>query len=202
MRAERRTASLIPVKAFSDGKSRLQTAMGDQERADLARELATGVIRACADMNPHVICEDDGIANWAMGLGASVLRPAVSGLNRVVRFGVEAVGRHGYERALVAHADLADADALRAVAELDGVVLVPDTEKSGTNVVVVPARLGFSFSYGPNSFARHLSEAERLGLPVHIVVDEGLALDIDNAADLELYRARRASSARPQGLTV
>lgn len=133
------------------------------------------------------------------------MRPPTSGLSRVVRFGVETVGRQGYERALVAHADIADPAGLQAVADLDGVVLVPDTAKFGTNVVVVPSGLGFTFSYGPNSFARHLSEAERLGLPVHVVIDEGLGLDIDSPGDLELHRRdkrHRDPGALREGMTA
>lgn len=187
MHREGSIAALIPVKAFGDSKSRLRSALDDSARTELAKELATGVVKACQGLDPHVICEDEEVAEWATGLGAAVIEPPLSGLNRVVRFGVDAVCHAGFSRALVAHADLADPTSLRDLAELDGVVLVPDLAKDGTNVVLVPTGVGFGFSYGPNSFARHLSEAERLGGPLHVVIDGGLALDLDDPADLELY---------------
>ncbi len=182
-------AALIPVKAFADGKSRLAGELDARQRADLARQLAEGVLAACTAMAPHVVCEDDEVARWAAEHGAAVIRSPGPGLDRAVRHGVAALAGTGYERVLVAHADLADPAGVAELADLDGIVIVPDRHKDGTNVLVVPARLGFGFSYGPSSFARHLSEAERSGLPIHVVDDPGLALDLDDPADLAAYAA-------------
>lgn len=186
------TAALIPVKAFKTAKSRLQGALGDAERETLSRQLATGVVTACASIAPHVVCEDPSIVSWARDLGAEVIEPPESGLNTVIRYGVSWLADAGFDRVLVTHADLADPSGLAALADIGGVVLVPDRAKDGTNVVVVPTTIGFRFSYGPNSFARHLSEAERVGLAIHVVDDPGLALDVDDADDLDAY-----SSANP-----
>jgi 2-phospho-L-lactate guanylyltransferase len=187
-------AALVPVKAFDLGKTRLASALDDAERSALAEHLATGVVRSCEGMAVHVLCEDDAIAHWAQQLGATVINPPMSGLNAVIRHGVGVIAAAGFERVLVAHADLADASALPSLLGLDGIVLVPDTALDGTNVLVIPTQATFSFSYGPNSFARHLSEAERSGLPIHVVRDEGLALDLDEPADLDAYQALLDSS--------
>jgi 2-phospho-L-lactate guanylyltransferase len=182
------TAVLIPVKSFATGKSRLGSALDPHERHDLAKHLATSVVEACAAMSVFVVCEDQGVALWAKDLGADVIRPPYSGLSRVVRYGVAHLGELGFDRSMVAHADLADATNLPGLVARDGIVLVPDTAMDGTNVLIVPTSMGFSFSYGPNSFARHLSEAERSGLEVHVVVDQpGLSLDLDDPQDLEAY---------------
>ena len=90
---------------------------------------------------------------------------------------------------LVTHADLADPSELPGLFDRDGVVLVPDLALDGTNALVIPTASGFSFSYGPGSFARHLSESERLGEPIHIVRTRGLGLDLDTPADLEHYES-------------
>lgn len=181
-------AALIPVKAFAAGKSRLRGALDDDAREDLAERLAAGVIGACAGLNPHVVCDDDGTAAWASEHGAAVIRIDEPGLNRAVRHGVAVLADAGFERVLIAHADIADPSGLARLVELDGVVLVPDLALAGTNVLVTPTDFGFSFSYGENSFARHLSEAERSGLPIHVVTDAGLGLDLDDPDDLAAYR--------------
>lgn len=186
------TAALIPVKAFTLGKSRLKPALGDPDRAVLSRRLATDVVMACGSISPHVVCEDPMVAAWARGLGATVIEAPESGLNNVIRYGVNRLASDGFDRVLVTHADLAEPSGLAAMVAIDGIVLVPDRKKEGTNVVVVPASAGFRFSYGPNSFARHLSEAERIGLPIRVVDDPGLSLDLDDADDLTAY-----SSANP-----
>ena len=62
---------------------------------------------------------------------------------------------------------------------------MPDRREDGTNVLVVPAACGFEFAYGPGSFARHVAEAERLGLAVRAVRDSRLGWDVDLPEDLE-----------------
>jgi 2-phospho-L-lactate guanylyltransferase len=86
----------------------------------------------------------------------------------------------------VAHGDLPRARGLADLAGGEGATLVPDRRRDGTNVAVVPAGAGFRFSYGPGSFARHVAEAERLGLPVRVVDDPRLAFDVDWPADLDV----------------
>ncbi len=190
-------AALIPVKAFSDGKSRLETALDARERAALAEKLATAVVSSCAPIPVYVACEDAGVAAWAEALGAKTITSEASGLNRVVRHGVAFLTAAGYERVMVVHSDLADPRNLSLLGGWDGVVLVPDLQLDGTNVLIVETRGSFRFSYGPGSFARHLSEAERLDSPLHIIDDPGLALDLDDPEDLELYSALVASTAEP-----
>lgn len=184
------TGVLIPVKAFSVAKERLTPALADRERAHLAQTLAEGVIAACAGTPVWVVCEDDAIAAWATDLGAAVVKNPTPGLNAAVRHGVATLADLGVERVLVTHADLARPASLPDLFDRDGIVLVPDLALDGTNALVVPATSGFSFSYGSRSFARHLSESERLGLPIHIVRDDDLGLDLDDPADLARHRAR------------
>jgi 2-phospho-L-lactate guanylyltransferase len=148
-------------------------------------------------MPTFVACENDEIEAWAKALGAQVIRGPESGLNRVVRHGVATLGASGYQRVLVAHADLADPRGLAVLAEWGGVVLVPDRKLDGTNAIIVPARSRFSFSYGPGSFARHLSEAERAG-ELHVINDNGLALDLDEPADLDAFEGLDTSANRPK----
>jgi 2-phospho-L-lactate guanylyltransferase len=86
--------------------------------------------------------------------------------------------------AVVAHADLPLATRLDWLAEFPGVTLVPDRRLDGTNVVAVPTAVGFQFSYGAGSFARHRAQARALDLPARIVRDDRLAWDVDVPADL------------------
>ena len=180
-------AVLIPVKAFNEAKARLSPALSGSEREDLARTLAEAVLAACHPIPAWVVCEDDDIAAWAVSAGAEVIRSNEPGLNRVVRHGIAVLAELGFERVLVAHADLADPRSLPLLADWTGVVLVPDRRFDGTNAIIVPTNAAFSFSYGEGSFARHLSEAERLGHDMHIIDDAGLALDLDEPDDLAAF---------------
>ncbi len=179
-------AVLVPVKSFSEAKLRLAPALGAVERAALARAMASAVVASASPLPTAVVCDDAVVASWARELGALVVWEPERGLNRAVEAGVARLGVAGARRVIVAHADLPLARHLAWVGRFLGVTLVPDRRDNGTNAVCVPVGAGFTFSYGPGSFARHAAEAHRLGLPVRVVRGTALAADLDLPADLAL----------------
>jgi 2-phospho-L-lactate/phosphoenolpyruvate guanylyltransferase len=181
---------LVPVKAFAEAKRRLAPALPPAERADLARSMAEKVVAAAGPLPVAVVCDDNGVAAWARQLGALVIWEPERGLNRAVEAGVERLGTAGATRVTVSHADLPLATDVAWLGGFDGVTLVPDRRRDGTNVICVPTSVGFCFSYGPGSFQRHEQEAQRLGLAVRVVDEPLLAWDVDLPADLDFGRSR------------
>jgi 2-phospho-L-lactate guanylyltransferase len=177
-------AVVVPVKAFTAAKVRLAGALDPAERADLARRMAEVVLAAAAPLPTIVVCDDDDVRRWAEAAGAGVVWCPGRGLNGAVADGVAALGVDGVPMAVVAHADLPLATRLDWLAEFPGVTLVPDRRFDGTNVLAVPTDVGFRFSYGAGSFARHRTEAKQRDLPARIVRDDRLAWDVDLPADL------------------
>jgi 2-phospho-L-lactate guanylyltransferase len=175
---------LLPVKAFRHAKARLAAALEPHDRAALARQMATSVVRAAGPLPVAVVCDDDEVAAWAATLGAEVIWRPGRGLNAAVADGVEELAGIGYDQLIVAHADLPHALDLTWVAEFEGVTLVPDRRDDGTNVACIPARSGFTFAYGPGSFERHQAEAARLALPLRIEREVRLGWDVDTPDDL------------------
>jgi 2-phospho-L-lactate guanylyltransferase len=182
--SSRSVAVLLPVKAFRHAKLRLAPALDQAERAALAVEMASNVVRAAGRLPVAVVCDDDEVAAWAARAGASVLWRPGHGLNAAVTDGVEQLGADGFTRVIVAHADLPHALDLSWVGDADGVTLVPDRHDDGTNVASVPTGQGFRFAYGAGSFTRHVAEAGRLGLELHIEREPRLGWDVDLPADL------------------
>ena len=176
---------LIPVKAFTDAKGRLAGAVDADGRADLARAMAATVVAAAAPLPVTVVCDDDGVDAWARSVGAAVIRVHGPGLNRAVEAGVAALAADGVPQVVIAHADLPRATRLDHCAATQGITLVPDRNLDGTPVLSVPTDAGFRFAYGPGSYAAHVAEAERLGLPWRSLHDPDLAFDVDDPADLE-----------------
>ena len=177
-------AVLVPVKSFGEAKLRLAPALDPAHRAELARAMATHVVRSAAPLPIAVLCDDAEVAAWARELGALVVWEPERGLNRAVEAGVGRLAAGGARRVVVAHADLAHARGLAWVARFAGVTLVPDHLDNGTNVICVPGPAGFTFSYGPGSLARHAAEAHRLRLPLRVVREPSLAHDVDLPSDL------------------
>lgn len=179
-------AVLLPVKSFGEAKRRLAPALEPGARARLARAMATSVVLSAAPLPTAVVCDDADVAAWARDLGALVVWEPERGLNRAVEAGVERLGAAGARRVIVAHADLPLARDLQWVGRFAGVTLVPDRSGGGTNAICVPTGAGFTFSYGPGSFARHGTEAHRLGLALRVVREPSLAADVDLPADVVL----------------
>ncbi len=179
-----RQVVLVPVKSFAQAKARLGTALPDDQRRALVQQMAARVLAAAAPLPVAVVCDDAEVASWARQHGALVVWEPGRGLNGAVEAGVARLAELGVEEVTVVHADLPYARGIGSLEPADGVTLVPDRREDGTNVVRLPARCGFHFSYGPGSFARHLQEATRLGLPVTVVRKPELAFDVDWPADL------------------
>jgi 2-phospho-L-lactate guanylyltransferase len=177
-------AVVVPVKAFGDAKHRLAEVLGPDERAALARDLATRVVRAARGVDVFVVCDDEDVATWGKELGATVLWRPAAGLNDAATFAVAEVAAAGFAHAVIAHGDLPLAGDLTVALGFDGVTLVPDRHADGTYVLAVPTGAGFVFRYGPGSFVRHLGEAHGCGLAVRVLRDRSLSWDVDVPDDL------------------
>ncbi|MDA8297995.1 MAG: 2-phospho-L-lactate guanylyltransferase [Actinomycetota bacterium] len=181
-------ALLVPIKAFRFAKLRLAPVMGPEGRAELARELAARVLSSSQTLSTFVACDDGEVADFAISHGAQVLWTPGRGLSGAVGAAVVHLATAGFELVVVAHADLPFVPPLAQFGREGRVTLAPDRQLDGTNVIAVPARSGFRFAYGPDSFHRHLAEAARLGLASEIVRDWRLATDVDHPADVPLVR--------------
>lgn len=183
-------AAVVPVKRFTAAKGRLTGVLTPDERARLARWMATRVLEVLAEMPTYVACDDEDVAAWAKRIGAEVVWGAGLGLNGAVDDGVAHVGAAGFDHVIVSHADLARPASLLDAAAPGVITLVPDGRNDGTNVMSFPLTHRVAASYGGGSFARHLHQALATGCPVEIRRDPDLALDLDTEADLVHPRIR------------
>lgn len=179
-----RSAVLVPVKAFHLAKVRLAPALSPERRQELARLMATHVVRSAGDLPVAVVCDDVTVAQWAMSLDARVVWAPGRGLNGAVEEGVRQLFALGAGDVVVAAGDLPLATDLGCVAGFPGVTLVPDRREDGTNVIGLGAGTPFTFAYGPGSFVRHLDQAHTIGCPVRVVRSSALAWDVDLPEDL------------------
>lgn len=184
------TGVLVPVRSFQHAKSRLDGVLDAEARIRLMRDLARRVITAARGLPVWVVTDDPEVAGWSVGQGAIPLGVETDGLNESVSTALEAVRRRGFDRVIVANADLPFADDLTTL-DGPGMSIAPDRHRDGSNVLCVPTDAGFRFAYGPGSFERHLAEAQRLGLQVRVVDDPTLAVDIDEPEDLDFVESHR-----------
>jgi 2-phospho-L-lactate guanylyltransferase len=186
----------IPVKPFGVAKARLAPVLGPRARSRLGRAVLAHTIQAASAAGGivAVVTADAGVARWAKAEGVEVVPedPQLgSGLDGAARAGAAAAHHQGLRWAVV-HGDLplAEPDDLREVFEAlqQGPVIVPSLER-GTNVVAA-SLADFPFSYGPDSFGRHLAAAAFLsGSPPRVLVRTRLALDLDGPRELQAIRS-------------
>jgi 2-phospho-L-lactate guanylyltransferase len=177
-------ALLVPVKRFSAAKGRLGAHLSPAERARLARWLGERVIQAAGSMPAFVACDDDQVAEWADGLGATVLWSPDLGLNGAVDQGRATIAGKGFDHVVIAHSDLPLASELGRTVRAGAITLVPDRHLDGTNVMALPTMAVLPASYGAGSFRRHQAAADASGLVVDVLYDPDLALDVDTRDDL------------------
>jgi 2-phospho-L-lactate/phosphoenolpyruvate guanylyltransferase len=182
------TGVVIPIRSFTDAKARLADHLDADARASAMRSMAERVVLAAAPMPVVVVTSAPEVCEFALLLGAEVLDDPGS-LNAAAAAGVEHVAARGFDRAVVAHADLPHARSLAAFAR-DAtrpiVALAPCHRHDGTNVLALPTNLRtpFHFAYGEASFHLHLQESRRLGLGTRVILDDDLAQDVDQLEDL------------------
>lgn len=195
----RRTAVVVPVRAFQGGKSRLLN-LRPEERAHLLRHAAGTVVRAAGGLPVAVVTGAPDVRAWAASLGLVILDDPGT-LNAAAAAGVRWAAGLGAVRAVIVHADLPRARSLSALARDDDrplVAAVPCHRDDGTPVLSVPTSAGFRFAYGLGSFRCHAQEARRLALGFRVLRDPALAYDVDlpeGLARLRPSKVRRLSEA-------
>jgi 2-phospho-L-lactate guanylyltransferase len=192
---------LVPLRSFTDAKSRLSTVLNADQRQRLAEKSAERVIQSAGISRTLVVCDDQNVANWARNIGVKILQVSAVGLNASLHEAIRALLNEMRPREVViAHGDLALPAALGALDELvspDGdvsqrVFIIPDRHGDGTNVLGIGSAhlAGWRFSYGPGSFKAHQDQAISQAASLDIIRHADLGVDIDTPDDLMDDRVR------------
>lgn len=190
-----RARAVVPQKALSAAKSRLEGALSAEARIALSLALLRHVcaaLTAVADVEGvAVMTPDPAVAARAADWGIPAFVDPGPGLNAALARVVQTAGRSC--AVLVVAGDLAllrpaDVAALLAAGGRGRLVLAPSKEGTGTNAVLVPPGMLFHPAYGTASLAAHRGGARSLGYDVVEVRRPGLAFDVDTEADLRVLR--------------
>lgn len=201
--------AIVPVKTLSEAKRRLAGALAPAVRERLVLTMMADVL-ATLGAAPSigqvlVVTPDPRVALYAREAGAiPLVERAATDLNAAIKDGLAEAARRGATAALVVPADVplvsvADIERLAAAASARTApftLLVPDTGRGGTNTLLVSPPTAIEPRFGADSLARHMVEAQRLGVAHEIIALDGLALDIDEPGDLAALRRPGPAAAR------
>ena len=185
---------VVPIKAFTSAKSRLSDKLDPDRRACLAQAAADRVLRAVADC-PLVdlrlaVVDTDLAARMALHRNFEVLqRPDLLGQSAAVGAGFSAAIKRGATNILTVSADIP----LVRPKDIDEIlrprppvlVMVSDREGLGTNAMRLDPAIDLHFHFGPDSLAMHKREAAALRLPVKVIDNRRVRLDIDTPDDID-----------------
>ena len=185
---------VVPIKAFTGAKTRLSDRLDPDQRACLAQAAADRVLRAVADC-PLVelrlaVVDTNLAARMALHRNFEVLqRPDLLGQSAAVGAGFSAAIKRGATNILTVSADVP----LVRPKDIDEIlrprppvlVMVSDREGLGTNAMRLDPAIDLHFHFGPDSLAMHKREAAALRLPVKVIDNRRVRLDIDTPDDID-----------------
>ena len=192
-------ATIIPVKPFAEGKSRLSGFLSDERRYTLNRNMFRHVLKtalAAQGINDIlVISRDEDALNLAEEAGAhAILEGHNSNLNAALDVARKASSALNATALLIVPADLAklepkdlidiltSADDLAPRTSL--VIIAPDESQRGTNALFIRPPDSINFLFGEKSFERHQATAINFGCQVSVLNNPNLGFDVDEPKDL------------------
>jgi 2-phospho-L-lactate guanylyltransferase len=181
---------VLPVKALSEAKSRLEPVLGPLERAALTLAMLEDVLDATLVLpgwETWVVSPDEAVLEVAARRGARAVveeTPTLAAAihqteDEAVGLGAEALAVLLPDTPLVTPAALT-----RATHTLGPAVIAPSADETGTNLLLRRPPLALPARFGPDSYRRHLEAAAEDDVPIAVVESPELALDVDVPNDI------------------
>lgn len=201
---------IVPVKPFSQAKSRLAPILRKPLRAILARLLLTRTLDTIVasgkgtgkgegekwKVDCIVISRDLLALNLAQSKGIVALLESGHDLNSALAEARAWTMQNGADAIMVLPADLplltpADIHAMIGPADAPPcAVIAPDRCGHGTNALLLRPPDALHFAFGPYSFDEYCAQAETSNVRLHIYDSPTITFDVDTTEDWEILRAR------------
>lgn len=186
---------LIPIKNTSGAKQRLASVLDQPSRTRLAQAMLHDVLSALREWEGRpgvaLVTSDPFAIKLAAEYGFEIIPdPDNPGETGAIEMATRVCVERGEDSTLVIPADIPLiqgwelAEVLKH-APAEGSVLVPAGDGRGTNAAFRrPADL-FPLRFGNDSFKPHHAAAKTTGKPCVVLELPGIAVDVDNPADLQ-----------------
>lgn len=186
---------LVPVKNLSSAKQRLAAVLDQPARTRLAQAMLHDVLTTLCNWKTRpqvaVVTGDPYALDLAREYGFEVIPdPDNPGETGAIEMATRLCVERGVDSTLVIPADIPliqswELEEILKHAPAEGSVLVPAADGRGTNAAFRrPANL-FPLRFGNDSFKPHHAAAQTTGKPCVVLNLPGIAVDVDNPADLQ-----------------
>jgi 2-phospho-L-lactate/phosphoenolpyruvate guanylyltransferase len=186
---------LVPVKNLSAAKQRLAAVLDQPSRTALAQAMLFDVLTTLHNFQNRppvaIVTSDPYAITLATECGFEIIPdPENPGETGAIEMATRICVERGIDSTLVIPADIPliqawELDEILKHAPAEGSVLVPAADGRGTNAAFRrPANL-FPLRFGNDSFKPHHAAAQATGKPCVVLTLPGIAVDVDNPADLQ-----------------
>ena len=186
---------LVPIKNTASAKQRLAGVLDQPSRTQLAQAMLCDVLAVLYRWRNHppvgVVTSDPYAMQVAGEFGFEIISdPDNPGETGAIEMATRVCVERGEDNTLVIPADIPllhawELEEILKLAPAEGSVLVPAGDGHGTNAAFRrPANL-FPLRFGNDSFKPHHDAAKATGKPCIVLELPGIAVDVDNPADLQ-----------------
>lgn len=195
-------SALVPLKGLASSKSRLLPHLGRAKLEQLAIAMLGDVVdalRGAASIDRvAVVTPDPRVAKEAEALGAAPLLDRYPDLNSALDGAAAQLAPDAGDAVLVVLGDVAGARAaeietLVTALKGPGVALAPSSD-GGTSALLRRPWNVIAAGFGPDSARIHADRALEAGAVFHRLELASLAIDIDEHADIDRFRASGAAT--------
>jgi 2-phospho-L-lactate/phosphoenolpyruvate guanylyltransferase len=195
--------AIVPIKPLDEGKSRLTPLLGPAKRRKLNAFLMQQTFsKAEAFPGPTrtiVVSPSSEVLASAAARGFVPVRQKGKGLNNALAEATQQAMQLGATSAFILPVDLPMVRSEDLKTTIIGIgrnacALAPDRRRLGTNWLYLSPVQDTLYRFGPNSFQRHLRQAELCGLDLRVVEDDRFAFDIDRPDDYRRWKSLDAES--------
>ena len=190
---------LIPVKNLQTAKQRLSTVLDQASRTALAQAMVHDVLetlsRGSSLPQVAVVTNDPFTTDLARQFGFEIIPDQDNrSETHAIEMATALCEEQGVESTLVIPGDIpliqaGELEQILAKAPEFGSVLVPAADGRGTNAAFRKPAALFPLRFGNDSFRPHYNSACATGRPCVVLHLPGIALDVDNPADLQQLAA-------------
>ncbi|MBN1427810.1 MAG: 2-phospho-L-lactate guanylyltransferase [Anaerolineae bacterium] len=191
--------AIVPVKPLNRSKSRLAPVLSGKQRETLSRQMLEQTLgtlnRVTGIGGILVISRDNAVLSLARQFDVQTVQESGSPeLNDALGRATQLVTTWGAQGILIVASDMPlmlakDIEGMLALANQPRIVVIAsDRHGEGTNALLIQPPGLISYSYGPNSFRRHVAYAKEAGIPVRVYGSPTMSLDVDIPEDLKMYQ--------------
>ncbi|MBZ5574404.1 MAG: 2-phospho-L-lactate guanylyltransferase [Acidobacteriia bacterium] len=185
---------LVPVKNLGNAKQRLASVLDQTARTELAQAMLSDVLEALGNWpnRPEVgiVTSDPFAMELARRFDFEVITDSVNRSETdAIEMSTAVCVARGVDSTLVIPGDIPliqawELEEILEIAPEEGSVLVPAGDGRGTNAAFRRPAALFPLRFGNDSFKPHLAAAQATGKRCVVLPLPGIALDVDNPADL------------------